>query len=136
MKKLKSYDLNSILRNSSQFISASLKDRNSYQGSISCGEMKDDKLELILKDIPAVFGKKGLGKSKEGDHKTPEGIFKITGGFGSRKPSFQLNIPFYTTSQHDYWIDDPDSKDYNTKVHFEGDPDSKWNSYERLNHPL
>ena len=127
---------NKIFRNSSQFIIACLKDRNSYKGFISCGEIKNDQFKPILKDIPAVFGKNGLGKLKEGDNKTPEGIFKIIGAFGGTKPSFQLNIPFHITSQYDYWIDDPHSKDYNTLVYFQGDPDSKWHSYERLNNPL
>ncbi|MBN2030546.1 L,D-transpeptidase family protein [bacterium] len=127
---------NKIFGNSSQLIIACLKDRNSYTGFISCGEINNDKFNIIFKDIPAVFGKNGLGKSKEGDNKTPEGIFKITGAFGSTKPSFKLNIPFHITSQYDYWIDDPNSKDYNTLVYFQGDPDSKWNSYERLNNPL
>ena len=36
------------------------------------------------------------------------------------------------TTNNDYWIDDVSFPDYNKWVTYEGNPDEKWNSYERL----
>ncbi|WP_231688200.1 SH3 domain-containing protein [Bacillus sp. FJAT-18017] len=86
--------------------------------------------------IKAVVGKYGIGKLKEGDGKTPAGTYLLGTSFGWGKKPAGLNYPFKAVSKYDYWIDDVKSKDYNKWVHYTGNPDKRWNSYEKLNHPL
>ena len=44
-----------------------------------------------------------------------------------------LKIEYKVATDNDYWVDDVDSEDYNTWQTYKGDPDLKWDSYERLN---
>ncbi|MDL2267651.1 L,D-transpeptidase family protein [Desulfovibrio sp. OttesenSCG-928-G15] len=60
------------------------------------------------------IGKGGLGRDKkEGDGKTPVGVFTISRAFGIKEnPGSRL--PYTQVTQDDYWVDDPASVHYNT----------------------
>ena len=86
--------------------------------------------------MQAVVGKNGIGKGKEGDARTPAGTYLFGTSFGwGNKPAGTV-YPFKGVSKYDYWIDDVNSVDYNKWVYFKGDPNQRWQSFERLNHPL
>lgn len=84
----------------------------------------------------AVIGKNGVGKTKEGDGKTPIGTFSLGTAFGWGKTIQNLNYPYRATTANDYWIDDVNSRDYNQWVTYSGNPNQRWNSYEKMNHQL
>ncbi len=86
-----------------------------------------------LSSMNAVIGEKGFSlNKKEGDLKAPAGIFRIGTAFGTiDKPSY-MRLSYKKTSKNDYWIDDVSSQDYNNWVEFEGDPYSRWKSFEKL----
>ncbi len=89
-----------------------------------------------VKNFPsmnAVIGEKGFSlDKKEGDLKAPAGIFRVGTAFGTiDKPSY-MKLSYKKTSKNDYWIDDVSSQDYNNWVEFEGDPYSRWKSFEKL----
>lgn len=68
--------------------------------------------------IPAVIGKKGaasLGEKKEGDLKTPKGLYPIGPAFGSQPMALKMDYKYLDTQ--DKFIDDLHSKEYNTWVH-------------------
>lgn len=54
-------------------------------------------------------GKNGLGKTREGDRKTPEGIFELTGAFGIREnpgtkmPYVQVHSSLYLCSDREHY---------------------------------
>lgn len=84
----------------------------------------------------AVIGKNGTGKTKEGDGKTPIGAYSLGTAFGWGEALPNLQYPFKRVTSNDYWIDDVKSKDYNKWVTYSGNPSQRWNSFERMNHPL
>ncbi len=76
-------------------------------------------------------GKNGITDNKrEGDGKTPSGVYSLGTGFGiASNPG--VNINYRKVTNNDYWVDDPNSKYYNqwvdiTKVQ------KDWNSAEHL----
>jgi L,D-peptidoglycan transpeptidase YkuD (ErfK/YbiS/YcfS/YnhG family) len=93
----------------------------------------DGTFAMVLSDIEVVYGREGLDKNAEGDGRSPSGVYHIPYAFGASDISGELMIRYRTADDTDYWIDDTDSTDYNTWQSYEGDPDEKWASYERLN---
>jgi L,D-peptidoglycan transpeptidase YkuD (ErfK/YbiS/YcfS/YnhG family) len=83
--------------------------------------------------ISAVIGEKGFTlNKKEGDLKSPAGVFRIGTAFGAPNTPSITKLPYKNTTKNDYWIDEVSSPDYNTWVNFAGDPYSRWKSFERL----
>ena len=69
--------------------------------------------EIIL--CPAFIGKKGWGKTKEGDMKTPKGIYTFTMAFGIKEdPGCQMEYTQVDNSH--YWVGDSSSEYYNQFV--------------------
>ena len=70
------------------------------------------------KEINAFVGKKGLGKEKEGDAKTPVGVYKFNCYFWILdNPG--TNLPYIKVNQSHYWDYDSNSKKYNSFVNKE-----------------
>lgn len=64
------------------------------------------------------FGKSGFappGEKKEGDKKTPTGIFGLGPAFGYQK-NIECAIDFVELTDNHYWISDSESEDYNKLV--------------------
>src|SRR6266567_3574064 len=65
--------------------------------------------------IPAVAGRNGLapvGEKREGDGRTPSGVFALERGFGYE--SFATRMPYIVLTPEMIWIDDARSGRYNT----------------------
>lgn len=54
-----------------------------------------------------------LGVKKEGNGKTPSGLFPLEGAFGY-SPRIVTKMAYRQTGDDDVWVDDPCSPDYNT----------------------
>ncbi len=83
--------------------------------------------------FPAVIGKHGIalvGEKKEGDLKTPEGLYAIGEAFGSEPLALKMDYKYITAA--DKFVDDVDSKHYNQWVF--GATDA--HSYESMLIPL
>ena len=64
---------------------------------------------------PAYIGKKGWGKTKEGDLKTPRGVYKFTMAFGiNEDPGCVLG--YTQVDETHYWNGDSNSEKYNQFV--------------------
>lgn len=75
-------------------------------------------------------GEKGVSSAKrEGDKRTPAGIFRLGFAFG-REETPNPDYPFRAVTQESFWVDDPDSRFYNQWV--EGEAERDWSSAERL----
>ena len=69
---------------------------------------------LVL-ETEAVIGKNGLGKTKEGDGKTPVGVFLFVKAFGIlENPGAKME--YTKVDKSHYWVDDSSSKYYNQFV--------------------
>ncbi|WP_235846617.1 L,D-transpeptidase family protein [Neobacillus drentensis] len=99
-------------------------------------EKKKGKWVKVSTPMQAIVGKKGVGKTKEGDSLTPKGTYLIGTSFGWGTKPAGVGYPFRTATKYDYWVDYSQSKDYNKWVNYTGSPQRKWKSYERLTHPL
>jgi len=86
--------------------------------------------DIVFGNIKSTVGKKGFakpGEKKEGDWKTPSGIFRLGLVFGYA-PKMETAMPYRQATENDFWVDDPDSPQYNTWVN--GTPDAK--SFEKM----
>ena len=85
---------------------------------------KDEKgkwKEII--STPGYIGKKGLGKTREGDALTPKGTFHFNAAFGiADDPG--CAIPYHKVTKYDYWSGDPrEGYAYNQLVSIKDYPD-------------
>lgn len=68
-----------------------------------------------LYSTTAYIGRNGIGKTGEGDGKTPIGTYKFTKAFGRCKdPGTKLS--YTKLNKYHYWVDDSNSKYYNRFV--------------------
>ncbi len=84
----------------------------------------------VFGPVETGIGRKGFaapGEKREGDQKSPSGLFRLGQLFCYEK-AVDTRIPFVQSTADDKWIDDPDSPDYNRWVR--GKTTAK--SYERL----
>lgn len=86
----------------------------SDEGARLCMYERDAAWELVL-ETEAIIGKNGLGKTKEGDGKTPVGVFLFVEAFGILdNPGAQME--YIKVDKSHYWVDDSDSNYYNQLV--------------------
>lgn len=62
--------------------------------------------------VPARIGKEGLGKTREGDNKTPTGVYRFTRAFGIA-PDPGSRMPYTRLNDSHYWVGDSASPLYN-----------------------
>ena len=78
-------------------------------------ERKSDGWRTVGTAVPAVAGRNGLapvGEKREGDGRTPSGIFALERGFGYEL--FTTRLPYIVLTPDMIWIDDVRSGRYNT----------------------
>lgn len=92
---------------------------------------EDDLFEETL-SADASIGKNGIGKTKEGDKKTPKGKYAFTMAFGL-KDNPGSRIPYTKLNDSHYWVDDSNSKYYNQFVSTK-EVKKDWSSAEDLYH--
>ena len=68
-----------------------------------------------LASCDAYVGRKGIGKTREGDKKTPTGTFNLTTPFGI-KADPGARLPYLKVTKYHYWCADSSSKYYNKLV--------------------
>lgn len=89
----------------------------------------DEEWELVL-ETEAIIGKNGVGKTKEGDGKTPVGVFRFIKAFGVLENP-KTKMEYIEVDESHYWVDDSSSKYYNQFISIdEVTPD--WESAEHI----
>lgn len=81
-------------------------------------EKKENNWVVMMDPVLASIGRNGFaakGKKKEGDGKTPTGIYNL-GRLFTYEPSLNTRLSFKQVDSNDKWIDDPKAPDYNTYV--------------------
>lgn len=90
----------------------------SFRAEVSLWERHGERWKQIGPVLPAVIGRSGLAlkdTKREGDGRTPHGVFSIYRAFGYH-PNIKTKIDYRMTTEKDLWIDDPASADYNRWV--------------------
>ncbi len=81
-------------------------------------QKENKRWELVSAPVKAGIGRKGFanpGEKREGDLKSPSGLFRL-GRLFCYNNSVPGKMPFIQTTAADKWIDDPESPDYNRWV--------------------
>ncbi|RDU24749.1 hypothetical protein DWV06_03085 [Anaerosacchariphilus polymeriproducens] len=87
----------------------------------------------VWKQIMSTYGyvgRNGIGKTREGDGKTPAGIYSFGRAFGVN-PSPGTKITYTKVNSSHYWVDDSKSRYYNQFVSTK-DVTIDWTSAEHL----
>ncbi len=103
---------------------------HNYSGYLfGCQKASNQWQNAFPHPIPVVIGKNGIaiyGTKKEGDQKTPSGLYRLGTAFGAKPRALQFD--YRILSSQDKFIDDPLSPEYNSWVN--GPTTAK--SYEEL----
>ncbi|MFA5321905.1 MAG: L,D-transpeptidase family protein [Smithella sp.] len=78
-------------------------------------EKQGDNWRTVFEPMKAVIGRNGFapsGEKREGDGKTPSGIYPLKRTFGYDE-SVKTKMPYRQALNDDIWIDDPQADDYN-----------------------
>jgi L,D-peptidoglycan transpeptidase YkuD (ErfK/YbiS/YcfS/YnhG family) len=81
-------------------------------------ERQNDRWVCAFDAVEGVIGRKGFappGEKREGDGRTPAGIFPLILTFGY-EPSFPTRMPYRQITEDDLWVDDSHADDYNRWV--------------------
>jgi len=81
-------------------------------------ERVGDKWAPPFPPLDAVAGRNGFaapGAKREGDGKTPSGMYPLILAFGYDR-NMKTAMPHRQATEDDLWVDDPDAPDYNTWV--------------------
>ncbi|PKN51970.1 MAG: hypothetical protein CVU55_09500 [Deltaproteobacteria bacterium HGW-Deltaproteobacteria-13] len=81
-------------------------------------EKRKDNWQTVFEPFDAVIGRNGFaqeGEKKEGDGKTPSGIYPLETTFGYNAV-IETKMPYRQASADDIWVDDPGADDYNRWV--------------------
>nr|WP_279342413.1 L,D-transpeptidase family protein [Geotalea sp. SG265] len=100
-----------------QAVVVSAGEPSPFGGTVRLYQRENGAWHRVGEAMPAVFGRNGLagpGEKREGDGRTPGGIFSLERGFGYEP--LQTAIPYIVLTQDMIWIDDPSSPLYNTLV--------------------
>jgi L,D-peptidoglycan transpeptidase YkuD (ErfK/YbiS/YcfS/YnhG family) len=118
-------DLGSILSpydeqigKSQQIILVHKKNRQSSESLVYLLHKHNNIWKFYSEPLEAAVGRNGiapLGEKREGDGRTPAGIFLIKRTFGYNA-SINTKMPYRQVLDDDLWVDDPDAPDYNQWV--------------------
>jgi len=98
-----------------------VKDNSSFfftRTTLYAMEKRENKWQIAFKPIDAVIGRNGFapaGEKREGDGRTPSGIYPLKMTFGYDE-STGTKMPYRQTLADDIWVDDPNADDYNQWV--------------------
>ncbi|SMO53247.1 L,D-peptidoglycan transpeptidase YkuD, ErfK/YbiS/YcfS/YnhG family [Solitalea koreensis] len=126
-----------------QLIIVTSADWQAIQGKMNVYEWKDNSWNAVMKNIPITLGRTGLAWAKglqnskwntgelkkEGDGKSPAGIFRIGGLFGYGDLETKMN--YLKLNQTTFCVDDTASSNYNRIVDT-ATVSKNWNSAEKM----
>ncbi|MBN2401753.1 MAG: L,D-transpeptidase family protein [Spirochaetes bacterium] len=119
-----------IINTSSQIIIVTSIEKNPDYAELYSLEKDNGFWINKFQEIKVTIGKNGFtdkGMKKEGDGKTPSGVYKLGTAFGYEK-AIKTKMPYRQSTENDFWIDNVNSDEYNTWV--SGKTEAK--SFERM----
>ena len=103
---------------SAQLIFATNRDSSSALVTIHALERGNSVWHFVSPSFTGSIGKMGfaaIDSKREGDGKSPSGIFPLGIAFGY-DPSVATKMPYRQATDDDFWVDDVNSEDYNKWV--------------------
>ena len=103
---------------SRQLVFATNRDDSSALVTIHILEKNNGVWHFVFPGFAGSIGEKGfaaIDKKREGDGKSPSGIFPLGTAFG-HDPSVATKMPYRRATGEDFWVDDVNSEDYNKWV--------------------
>jgi len=117
---------------SEQLIFATNRDSSSVLVTIHAFERNDGMWHFVFPAFAGSVGEMGFAEidnKREGDGKSPSGIFPLGIAFGY-DPSVVTKMPYRQATDDDFWVDDVNSEDYNKWV--KGEPNAaSWEKMKR-----
>jgi L,D-peptidoglycan transpeptidase YkuD (ErfK/YbiS/YcfS/YnhG family) len=107
--------LETMQKTSSQVLLVASKEPSGFRARLYALEKQNAIWRNALPPMPALIGGKGFappGEKKEGDLRTPSGVFPLKRTFGYA-PKIDSRMPYRRAGKEDIWVDDPSSPDYN-----------------------
>ena len=86
-----------------------------FEACLIAWERRNSAWQRVLGPWPAVIGRKGLapaGEKREGDGRTPSGIYPVGLAFG-REVRLKTGLGYRQSTPEDVWVDDVKSVQYN-----------------------
>jgi L,D-peptidoglycan transpeptidase YkuD (ErfK/YbiS/YcfS/YnhG family) len=121
-----------LIGESEQLIFATNRDPSSFRVTIHALERSKGVWHLVFHAFAGSVGEKGfaaIDNKREGDGKSPSGIFPLGIAFGY-DPSVATKMPYRQATDDDFWVDDVNSEDYNKWV--KGKPNAaSWEKMKR-----
>jgi D-alanyl-D-alanine dipeptidase len=134
-----------LLEASSQAMVVTTPDWNSVDGSLQRYEKRNGKWQPVGEKIAIVVGKSGMGWDhlatpappdapikKEGDGRSPAGIFTIGHAFGYASSASDLKLAYLPLTDSIECVDDVSSQSYNQVVDRQKIAHPDWNSSEKM----
>ena len=126
-------DVNTLkaAKEASQLIVAVGNPADPAQGTLTWYKKNQDGVFAPVFSVPAVSGMNGIsGDKKEGDKKTPAGVYSFTMAFGMKDNPGSI-LPYHKVVNGDHFVDDGNSRYYNRLVN-EFEVQKDWTSSENL----
>jgi D-alanyl-D-alanine dipeptidase len=134
-----------LLHGASQAMSVTTPDWNAVDGSLQRYEKRDGKWQPVGDRVAVVVGKSGLGwdhnvqpspadvpVKKEGDGRSPAGVFGIGKAFGFAPVAPELKLNYLPLTDSVECVDDVSSRSYNRVVDRQQNANPDWNSSEKM----
>lgn len=115
---------NNLLKVSSQAILVLGENMTNQEVRVYLMDKNNDEWHIIT-NFSAIIGKNGFAEidaKREGDGKTPSGVFSVGFAFGYAEKAI-TKMPYRQATTNDFWVDDASSPLYNQWVR--GKPDAK-----------
>lgn len=122
--------LNTLPQETRQALVVREKSAGDFHATLTAWEKQRGGWQIVFDPVDAVIGKNGFtptGKKKEGDGKTPSGIFPLGAAFGY-DTAVDTKLIYRQATENDFWVDDLKSAQYNKWV--TGTPQAT--SFERM----
>ena len=132
--------------NSTQCLVGIADDWNSSKVTLKFYEKTESGWKMIGQPWPSRLGKNGLiwGRGihpipagsitkKEGDNRTPAGVFDIGGVWGDEATIRKHpKLAYRRVTSQDLWVEDPTSSKYNCNVVLDHEPVTKWEKKQQM----
>lgn len=110
--------LETLARGSSQVLLVTGDDSSGFHAVLHVLEKRGTAWRHTFPPMEALIGEKGFappGGKREGDLRTPSGVFSLRRSFGYA-PRLSSRMPYRQVGKDDLWVDDVSSPDYNRWV--------------------
>lgn len=110
--------LDNLPQSTSQVLLVTADESTGFKAHLYVLEREGDVWRNAFAPLPALIGSNGIappGDKREGDRRTPSGVFTLHRTFGYA-PQVDTRMPYRQAGAGDIWVDDPASPDYNRWV--------------------